>query len=81
VEVTNDRENVGNDGWSERCRLEQTSRDGVNANGPSGPIRLEPWPTAMVLFRLNNRAIEKIRTYSSDCQIDAGGLTLCGGRR
>jgi len=76
IAVLNGGENFGNDGWSERCRLEQNGRVGAPDNAPAGPIRLEPSPTAMVLARVNNRAIERIRTFSSDCQIDAGGLTL-----
>jgi hypothetical protein len=65
-----------NDGWSERCRLEQTSGAGANAASPAGPVRLEPAPTVMVLFRVQNHEVQKIRTYSSDCQVDAGGLAL-----
>ena len=65
------------DGWSERCRLEQTTTAGViNAPGSAGPVRLEPSAVVMVLFRVQNHEIQKIRTLSTDCQIDAGGLTL-----
>ena len=65
------------DGWSERCRLEQgSSVSGVNAPSPAGPVRLEPSGSIMVLFRVQNHEIQKLRTLSTDCQIDAGGLTL-----
>jgi hypothetical protein len=66
------------DGWSERCRLEQTPAGTDNARGsvPAGPVRLEPSPTIMVLLRVQNREMQRIRSFSSDCQIDAGGLPL-----
>ena len=69
-----------NDGWSERCRLEQGNlASGSNASssaGPAGPVRLEPSGSVMVLFRVQNHEIQKLRTLSLDCQIDAGGLTF-----
>jgi hypothetical protein len=66
------------DGWSERCRLEQNgSSDSRDLGGAaSGPIRLEASPTLMVLIRVENREVQRIRTLSSDCAIDAGGLPL-----
>jgi hypothetical protein len=39
-------------------------------------VRLEPAPAVMILFRLQNREVQKIWTLPSDCQIDAGGLAL-----
>jgi hypothetical protein len=35
---------------SERCRLEPTATTGVNSPGTSGPVRLEPAKTVMVLW-------------------------------
>jgi len=65
-----------NDGWSERCRLEQ-QRVNPATNAPvQGPIRLEPAPNVMVLIRLQTNAIRRIRTLSADCQVDAGGLQV-----
>ena len=66
------------DGWSERCRLEQDTRDSAATRGiaPAGPIRLEPSPTLMVLMRIQDREVQRVRTLSSDCVIDAGGLAL-----
>jgi hypothetical protein len=66
----------GNDGWSERCRLEQTPQSSTGAPGTAGPIHLEPSPTVMILMRVANHGIERVRSFSTDCQIDAGGLTL-----
>jgi HEAT repeats len=76
VPTLTERAGVTNGGWSERCRLEQSVRSPVGAQGSAGPIRLEPSPTVMVLMRVTNHAIEKVRSFSSDCQIDAGGLSL-----
>jgi hypothetical protein len=67
---------LNGDGWSERCRLEQTGVTGVGTPGAAGPVRLEPSKAVMVLFRVQNHEVQKIRTFSTDCQIDAGGLTL-----
>jgi hypothetical protein len=66
------------DGWSERCRLEQSAVDSTTTGAvvPAGPIRLEPSPTLMVLMRLQNREVQRLRTLSSDCVIDGGGLAL-----
>jgi HEAT repeat protein len=64
------------DGWSERCRLEQTQSDSPTAPLVAGPIKLEPSPTISVLLRIQNREIQRIRTLSTDCAIDAGGLTF-----
>ena len=44
-----------NDGWSERCRLEQTTTDSIGNNSVAGPIRLEPASTVLVLMRLQSR--------------------------
>jgi HEAT repeats len=76
VQASNRNVMSGNDGWSERCRLEQTGGGSVDTRSSAGPIRLEPAPTVMVLFRLQNHNVQKVRTFSSDCQIDAGGLTI-----
>src|SRR5689334_19995252 len=52
------------DGWSERCRLEQTGVPTAGAPGFAGPVRLEPSPAMMVLFRLQNHEVQRIRSYS-----------------
>jgi hypothetical protein len=73
------RDSAGrDDGWSERCRLEQETPGNSVARSvaPAGPIRLEPSPTLMVLMRIQDREVQRIRTLSSDCVIDGGGLAL-----
>ena len=63
-----------NDGWSERCRLEQQRLDPATKAPVQGPIRLEPSPTLLVLVRAQAGEIRRVRSLSNDCQIDAGGL-------
>lgn len=41
-----------------------------------GVIHLEPPDTAVILFRVDSGAVERIRTLSPDCEIDAGGLPV-----
>src|SRR5258708_3080500 len=48
-------------------------RDGWNQ---PGVIHLEPPDHAVILFRVDNGAVERIRTLSPDCEIDAGNLPL-----
>ena len=64
------------DGWSERCRLEQQRLDPATNAPLPGPIRLEPAPNVMVLVRLQANEIQRVRTLSGDCQVDAGGLQV-----
>jgi hypothetical protein len=50
---------------------EYVSRDG----GPgAGVIHLEPPDHAVILFRVVNNAVERIRSVSPDCEIDAGDV-------
>jgi hypothetical protein len=65
-----------NDGWSERCRLEQQRVDPATNTPVQGPIRLEPAPNVMVLVRLQATEIRRVRSLSGDCQVDAGGLQV-----
>ena len=41
-----------------------------------GVIHLEPPDHAVILFRVDGNAVERIRTLSPDCEIDAGNLTV-----
>ena len=58
------------------CRLEPdsysttfTSRSGA----AGGPVRLEGSGRMVVLFRVAEARVERIRVFSEDCQLDAGG--------
>jgi hypothetical protein len=48
-------------------------RDGF---GQQGVIHLEPPDHAVILFRVDRGAIERIRSLSPDCEIDAGNLPV-----
>jgi hypothetical protein len=39
----------------------------------SGPIKLEGADQLVVLFRIVNRQVERVRVFSDECQLDAGG--------
>ncbi len=41
-----------------------------------GPVHLEPAGQLQVLFRIDRNQVGKIRTISSDCELDASGLPL-----
>ena len=76
VPVINNEMTGRNDGWSERCRLEQQRVDPATNAPAAGPIRLEAAPTVMVLLRVQAAEIRRVRSFSGDCQVDAGGLQL-----
>jgi HEAT repeat protein len=63
------------------CRLEPSSqRSGGSTQTPSasaaGPVKLEASSRISVLFRVVNRTVERIRVFSEDCELDAGGRTV-----
>ena len=74
--LNNETMSRGNDGWSERCRLEQQRVDPATNTYVQGPVRLEPAPNVMVLVRVQANAIQRVRSLSADCQVDAGGLQV-----
>ena len=57
------------------CRLEP-SADGTTftsrAQTTGGPIKLEGSDRMVVLFRVAERRLDRIRIFSEDCQLDAG---------
>jgi hypothetical protein len=52
---------------------EYVSHDGWSA---PGVIHLEPPDHAVILFRVVNHSVERIRALSPDCEIDAGGVPV-----
>ena len=50
--------------------------DGRRFSSSTDPIRLEPADFFFVLFRVENTQITRIRTYSANCPLDAGGKTV-----
>lgn len=72
---------VGSDGpCCGACRIEPASdtataiRQGTAASAtPQGPIKLEGSRRMIVMFRVVDRQVERIRTFSEECELDAGG--------
>lgn len=40
------------------------------------PIRLEGPDSVLVLYRVEEKAVQRIRIFSADCELDAGGRTI-----
>jgi HEAT repeat protein len=58
------------------CRLEPASdrrAAATTSQGPAGPVKLEGADRLVVLFRIADRRVERVRTFSEDCELDAGG--------
>jgi hypothetical protein len=55
------------------CRLEG-GRSFTGNVSSGGAVKLEPASEMLVLFRAADARVEKVRTFSSDCALDAGGL-------
>jgi len=55
------------------CRLEGGSSGNVGTPGES-KVRLEGPRSLWVLFRVEQKRVEKIRAFTEDCLLDAGGL-------
>ena len=68
----------GNQACCGMCSLEP-SVDGAMMSSrpqpgqPAGPVKLEGADSMIVLFRVVNRQVERVRVFSEDCQLDAGG--------
>jgi hypothetical protein len=58
-----------------RCRLESTG-DGMSISNSDkqNPVRLEGPRRLVVLYRVEQKRVEKIRSFSEECELDAGGL-------
>ena len=59
------------------CRLENSSGTSMSTRSqpasPAGVVKLEGSDRMIVMFRIENRAVERVRVFSEDCQLDAGG--------
>jgi len=58
------------------CALEGARAGTTVSGGAAGPIQLEGAGDIFVLFRIENHAVDRIRTFSADCELDAGGLSV-----
>ncbi len=59
-----------------RCRLEDRRGDSgdVTMNSGEKRVKLESSPYFLVLYRIAARKVTEVRTFSTDCELDAGGL-------
>src|SRR5262245_34245443 len=58
------------------CRLEE-KQDGVRTTPePPKSVKLEPPAEIVVLYRIAEKQLGKIRVFSADCELDFGGLPL-----
>lgn len=62
----------GDCGWRGVCRLEE----GHNSYESSDEDELQVTDTILVLYRIERDHIDKIRTFSSDCELDAEGMPV-----
>ena len=62
------------------CGLEPGDRAVRTSQGQpapaQGPIRLEGPESMTVLYRVEEKAVRRIRIFSPDCELDAGGRTI-----
>src|SRR5437016_13596248 len=58
-----------------RCKLEGRD-DGMNFQTNSESDEMERSDYVLVLFRVADASVGKIRVFTDDCELDAGGLTV-----
>ena len=67
----------GENGYWGSCGLEPRARTIVQPSaGGGGTARLEGPQSVMILLRVEDKAVQKIRTFSPDCELDAGGRSI-----
>lgn len=66
---------TGSSGCCSACRIEPgTAAGGAETSAPpQDPVKLEGPDTLLVLFRVANRQVERVRVFSEGCALDAGG--------
>jgi HEAT repeat protein len=64
------------DGGSGRSSGAGTRAAPATSGGAAGPIPLDAPNQALVLYRVEGRQVQRIRTYSASCELDAGGATV-----
>jgi HEAT repeats len=62
------------EGQSNPTTVTDQSKDASLA--AAAPIKLEGATDFVLLFRVDGRRIDRVRVYSADCVLDAGGLTV-----
>jgi HEAT repeat protein len=75
-------DNGRNGGCCGGCPLEErsvtvTGQPGATTGGSAaGPIKLEGATEFLVMLRVEQKRIERVRVFSADCELDAGGLPV-----
>ncbi len=68
------------DGGSTTCNLEPGASNAVNmtrgTTTNTDPIRLESGDVFFVLYRIEQKQVTRIRMFSEECRIDAGGRVV-----
>jgi HEAT repeat protein len=65
-----------NNGGTVTCNLEPGSNRAAAAAPVSGPVRLDSGDLFFVFFRVEQGEVTRIRTFSEECPLDAGGRTI-----
>ena len=59
------------------CRLENSSGTSTSSRTesttPAGVVKLEGADRMVILYRIADRTIDRVRVFSEDCRLDAGG--------
>jgi HEAT repeat protein len=58
------------------CALEPRSPLPSAGGASAGPVPLEAPKNFYVMFRVERNEVTKVRTFSADCELDAGGTTI-----
>lgn len=67
----------GGGGCCGACTLENSSGTNISSRSesasPSGVVKLEGSERMVVLYRIAERKVDRVRVFSEDCRLDAGG--------
>jgi hypothetical protein len=58
------------------CNLEPGSENVKGATPASGPVRLDSGDMFFVFYRIEQGQVSRIRTFSEECPLDAGGRSI-----
>lgn len=61
-------------GYACGCSLEGANQSQSTVVNSGSPVKLEGPTHMVILYRAEDRKIGKVRTFSPDCELDAGGL-------
>ncbi|HEY6392437.1 MAG TPA: HEAT repeat domain-containing protein [Bryobacteraceae bacterium] len=74
--IPGDRQSCCWNNNSRGCFLEPGVNERVMTTANTQPVKLEGPSHLMVLYRIENRQVTKIRTFTPECELDAGGLSF-----